>query len=93
MSKFIEGSKHGPMTAAVTTHFFGSGDSTTPGKASGKSFERGGDSAWNASGQDFHQGSGVNYIPRSEAGHTVTTAPFQGSADGLPGSAKMLWDK
>jgi len=46
MSKFIDASKHPQMTAAVEGHFFGSGNSEIPGKASGKGFERGMTSAW-----------------------------------------------
>ena len=81
------------MTASVTTHFFGGGDSETSGKASGKGFASGGDSQWNQEGADFNSGSGVGYVPRSQAGHTVTAKPFSGNADGMPGANKMLWDK
>lgn len=93
MSKFIDASKHGAMTSAVTTHFFGNGNSEIAGKASGKGFAPGGDSQWNQTGSDFPAAAGVNYVPHSQAGHSISTAPFQGSADGMPGSAKLLWDK
>ena len=46
-SPFIEGSKHPEMTAAVSGHFFGSGNSEITGKASGKGFPSYGDDAWN----------------------------------------------
>lgn len=109
MSKFIEASKHGAMTSAVTDYFFGSGNSEIPGKASGKGFPNGGDSGWNAQGasgemegrgtqntsgfglgpslfnapgQKYPAGSGVNYQPASNAGHTNKEKPFS-LADGI----------
>jgi len=42
--------------------------------------------------------TGVNYTPRSQAGHTVKNTPFEGDANGLAGSksgygtAKLIWD-
>jgi hypothetical protein len=45
-SKYIDGSKHGAGTAAITEHFFGSSNSEIPGSASGKSWPLGGSSAW-----------------------------------------------
>jgi hypothetical protein len=109
MSKFIENSKHGQMTSAVTNHFFGSGNSEISGKASGKGFPMGGDSGWNAQGgsgemvgagvmnkpgfgqgtslfnapgQRYPAGTGVDYQPASNAGHTNKEDPFS-MADGV----------
>ena len=61
-SPFIEASKHGQMTSAVTDHFFGSGVSTTPGSASGKGFESGMTSDWNTSPMPQERGL-VNSAP------------------------------
>ena len=107
MSKYIQASVHPAGTAAVTNHFFASDNKEAVGEASGKQFQRGitpdWDTAPNPSAGDgiFNDNiaspklpseTGVNYTPRSQAGHTMTAKPFQGAADGLPGNAKMLWD-
>lgn len=84
-SPFIENSKHAEMTSAVTGHFFGSVDPNTRG------MPKGGTADWNGQPMGFPQGSGVNYVPRSQAGHTTTGSPLNGNADGLPGSNKALW--
>ena len=62
MSKFIDASKHAQMTAAVTTHFFGNGNSEIPGKASGKGFERGMTSDWDTKPMPEERGQ-VNSAP------------------------------
>ena len=82
MSKFIESSKHQQMTSAVTDHFFGNGNSEIPGKAGGKSFARGGSPDWNSAPMPFNAGTGVNYTPKSQAGHTTGAPPFS-VADGI----------
>lgn len=89
MSEFINRSKHAAMTAIVEQHF-----NTGGSNSAALGLPKGGSGAWN--GQpvtDFNSGSGVNYVPPGNAGHTTTQAPFSGQADGLPGNSKVLWDK
>jgi hypothetical protein len=94
MSHFIEKSKHAAMTAAVTAHFGTDNSHTAPGAASGKGMPKGGTSDWNGTPMPFEVGGGVGYVPDSQAGHNMTsTRPFQGTADGLPGNSKKLWNK
>ena len=125
MSKFIDGSKHPQMTAAIEGHFFSSDNKNSVGEASGKGFAPGGTSDWNTASVPEQGGivnsaptgapsgpsmfndniaspmlprsTGVNYKPLNQAGHRITTAPFQGAANGLPGNApgagtKLAWD-
>jgi hypothetical protein len=91
MSEYIERSKHAEMTAAVEAHFNSNGSRATPGADAGRTFGKGGTPDWNGTPMDMGQSSGLNYMPKSEAGHSIKTAPFQGNADGLPGSDKKLW--
>lgn len=73
MSEFIERSKHGAMTAAVESHFGTAKKRSMPGDASGKGFEKYGDSQYNntsiESGWDASDGGGVGYTPPGQAGH------------------------
>lgn len=75
MSEFIERSKHAEMTAAVESHFGTASARTMPGAASGKGFNAGGDAQYNNVPLPFEAGGGVNYVPDSQAGHTVGGLP------------------
>jgi hypothetical protein len=98
MSEFIEKSKHPEGTAAVEHHFAGGNVGRKPGTDPQLKAPPYGTAAWNSHELDgiFEEGDagkGVNYRNPADAGHTVTERPFQGSADGLPGSSKKLWNK
>lgn len=69
MSEFIEGSKHGAMTAAVEAHFNTAKPRTAPGEASGKAMPPGGDAQYNGQAMPFEDGSGFNFNPTP--GHTT----------------------
>jgi hypothetical protein len=107
MSNYNDKSKDPRGTAAVTQHFFSSDNVNRAGEASGKGNPPGGTNAWdtgtvNSAGDAIFNDdistnklpaeTGVNYTPRSQAGHRLTEKPFQGAADGLPGNKRMLWD-
>ena len=49
-----------------------------------------GDSLFNGSSPPIPRATGVNYQPASNAGHTVKDDPFSGSADGMPGDARVF---
>lgn len=69
-SPFIEGSKHGAMTAAIEDHFGTAKARATPGEASGKSFPLYGDTQYNPKPvPGIPDGSGFNYEPKSDTGH------------------------
>jgi hypothetical protein len=95
MWKFVEGSKHPEGTAAVEHHFAGGNVGRKPGTDPQLKAPPYGTDAWNNSelGADFYGVGGVNHKQPSEIGHSISTKPFQGSADGLPGSSKKLWNK
>jgi hypothetical protein len=71
MSEFIEKSKHGAMTAAVTSHFGTAKKRSMPGEADGKGFARFGDDQYNNVSMPFPEESGTNYRKPGDAGHTV----------------------
>lgn len=75
MSEFIERSKHAQMTSAVEDHFNTASPRTMPGAASGKGFNFGGDAQYNSVDMPFEAGTGLGYIPPSQAGHTVGGLP------------------
>jgi hypothetical protein len=50
-----------------------------------------GPSMFNASNPPRPRETGVNYSPKSHVGNRVTDDPFQGNADGMPGSQRKLW--
>lgn len=65
-SPYIEKSKHGDFTSAVEGHILRGEDPKRLLKAA-----PGGTKAWNSSEAPFPDERGVNYTPRSQAGHTV----------------------
>jgi hypothetical protein len=97
MSEFIEKSKHPEGTAAVENHFAGGNAGRKPGTDPQLKAKPFGDDAWNNTelGSAFTEGEGqgVNHRDPNHTGHSISTKPFQGSADGLPGSSKKLWNK
>lgn len=52
-----------------------------------------GNSQFNATTPQMQEGTGVGYVPNSQAGHTVKDDPFSGMADGMPGDKRQLWRK
>jgi hypothetical protein len=95
VSKFIDGSKDPELSPVAEAHIM---HGVKPNDAAHIWGQRGGTPAWDGQELDgaFTQGDsnkGVNYAPKSDAGHTIKAGPFQGSADGMPGSAKRLWNK
>lgn len=52
-----------------------------------------GASQFNATTPQMEEGTGVGYVPNSQAGHRVKDDPFEGWADGMPGDSRQLWKK
>ena len=95
MSKFIDGSKDPELSPVVDAHIM---SGVKPNDAAHIWGQRGGTPAWDSAelGEAFNEGDkgkGVNYLQPADAGHTSRVSPFQGSADGLPGNDKKLWNK
>ena len=49
-----------------------------------------GPSMFNASNPQRPRETGVNYAPKSHVGNRVLDDPFEGNADGMPGSARRF---
>ena len=63
-SPFIEGSKHGQMSSDTEAHFGTAMKRSMPGAASGKSYQKYGDSRWNSqdvSAEFYNNETGFNY--------------------------------